>query len=619
MSLHKHNNKNLNEVNAFYEFIQEEEQKDLISVVKKKKKTPLEALELKYSYFFELVPAIQKKAVWWQINNRYAKDVKAYIDSKPNFLKYFSKKLCHTANSIILVDEKEKRKLKKRKKEALLYSSQLLGLVGFGGANYLNNSLLDYYDEDRQEQENFLANHKLLSKNGKFKKLTSLDVRERRQEAQILNLSDCLSRIAEDRGWTFTFLTLTLPGEYHANPLNGNSKNFNGVMPLEGYKRLRNYWKRIRANFAHMGLKAHEDYMGAVVSEGHKSSHPHLHSIIYHSKEHSEIIRKCITSVSINEFKKNGLIVNFKIIKSNGKASGSSYLFKYVFKTTDKSDKDAGKKNRALRWYLSARAFSFFGIENVVSKFNFVCENKTAYLDFFRDDLKKCLKKFDYYTFLLKYHQYFKTVRNKNGVINFVEFDLTANDDIDYNYRMKYTNIQRVIIKKNIYCLLEMNSNLEKVDNVNKLDTDDISNLAAFNSLALVKNRYQEYTDFISDYKKLNSQYAFISRIEDVQFNVEEDMKEYCVFDDPEFFGDFAGNWGKDKNLSSILTLKQSYSSKDVSRKRDNTHYEEFLVRQKINIEKIAKEIPKIITQEDTDRRNEQLQKEYAEFLMSLA
>lgn len=148
------------ELEAFYSFIEEEEAKEALKTPVKKKPSKREVLEKKHWHFFSLVPNIQKSAVWWQIDKQYKGDIAAYIKTQGLFLKCFTKTLKARADDVIIVNDDQKRQKKKLKKEDLLYSSQLLRLIGDKGTSgtpYLNSALVDYYLDDLKEQEEFLA------------------------------------------------------------------------------------------------------------------------------------------------------------------------------------------------------------------------------------------------------------------------------------------------------------------------------------------------------------------------------------------------------------------------------------------------------------------------------
>lgn len=81
----------------------------------------------KHTKFIKLVPKIQLSCVLWKIQNQYNNNLKSYVKAHPLFVKCFTEEMKHCADGNIEIGERDK---KKNKKEFLLYSSQLLGLVG---------------------------------------------------------------------------------------------------------------------------------------------------------------------------------------------------------------------------------------------------------------------------------------------------------------------------------------------------------------------------------------------------------------------------------------------------------------------------------------------------------
>src|SRR5699024_1267997 len=118
------------------------------------------------------------------------------------------RRLCD--NSYIL-DRETKRSLRKLIKSYILHSAQLLGLVGKGGKSYVTDSMLELYKEDIENQEAYLTNFRLITKNGKFHRLQTIEAKQRKRNAQILNLSSCLAKMAEEKKFTWCMITLTLP------------------------------------------------------------------------------------------------------------------------------------------------------------------------------------------------------------------------------------------------------------------------------------------------------------------------------------------------------------------------------------------------------------------------
>jgi len=635
-----------------------------------------------HGYFFSLVPEIQMDAVWWKIKHIFNNDIKAYIESVPLFTKFFTKTMLHEANAYIIKDDLNKRKLKRRKKEALLYSSQLLHLVGKNASSYVNDSLLDYYHQDRQEQMDFIEKNRLISSNGKFRKLTPMDVREKRKTAQILNVSDTLSQIAEDRGWTFSFITITLPACKHPNPTQGKN-TFDGELPSKAHKRIHRFWQRIRAYLARYDLVAFEDYMGAMSAEAHKDSTLHLHVILYHSKANALLVNKAVVAVSsngqnkrnrsleskdryeclINEYQskiqscsnelslrrskgkkfcgvdvklnerisrykdktdryslsakffENKAIhemseynVNFDFKQSNGKAKGSTYLFKYIMKNNVHNGNGSAARNAACRWFYSARAFSFFGVENSLSKFNFICENKKNYVDLFSDHLKQCLKNHDYYTFLTVYTKFFEVERDENGAILFVKYDMQGNNAGQEYFELKPTanyHRQFVLIEKNIYNIVEINNNFtingsQEIKNIRKLDDNDIENNEIFKAYGLVQQKQTTYDSYVEQYK-MKTQGKFITKAQEQDLTSHDMMVEVSVFDDLDYFDEecqksFKANalelftLKNNLSFSTTVTVDQSYSSKNDESKLSNRHLQELRRSDRLKYDEIIKE-----------------------------
>ena len=67
--------------------------------------------------------------------------------------------------------------------------------------------------------------------------------------------------------------------------------------------------------------------------------------------------------------------------------------------------------------------YNFFGMDSSLSKFEFVCQNRENYKNAFCAELNKCLKDFDYYTFINKFSEFFKVYR-KDNKIEFVTYNI---------------------------------------------------------------------------------------------------------------------------------------------------------------------------------------------------
>lgn len=510
-------------------------------------------IESKYSYFFDLVPEIQKVNVWFQINHYFKGDVDKYIKDRHLFIKHFTKE-------DKLICDREKEVEKKIYKETLLYSSQLLKLIGhkrLGAQPYLNSSLLNLYNKEIEEQEELLKSLRLIDKDGKFFKLETLEIKQLRQIAEVLNLNSTLAKIAKDRDFEYMLITLTLPPELHSNPQNLNN-SFDGTRPLEQLDCLNANWEKIRHRLKKK-LKLKDDFFGCAVFEGMADGTPHKHILLYYDKtkkirikidgkykvmSSKEYITYCVKEVAKDYATENNTRLNFDIRYEDKKkgGSGATYIFKYITKTFNalKDDEDnTGLKNIALRYFFSARAFDFFGIKRVVSKFRYLCKNYHQYSKYLNLEIIEMFKTYDYYTFITKYERYFHTVR-EDDKIKFIEFDLDGNIGKSFNSNrldlMFNKSIKRLIIKSNQYNVFEANQEIidGKINCASHLDKDDIKNKGIFTALNNVIEKEKIYCAFIEQHKEKHSEYVYIELNEEKKdFNLtSEELKNLFYFND---------------------------------------------------------------------------------------
>ncbi|MCA8355514.1 replication endonuclease [Burkholderia cepacia] len=529
--------------------------------------------------FYKLIPNIHKSAVFWKIKKQFNNDPVAYVRKHKLFIEKFTQEMKDFSDKKVELRGNEKRNNKKKQKEYLLYASQLLGLVGKNGSSYLNDSLVKHFQDDMREQEEYFKNLRLVDVSGKIKAITSLETKQKRKIAQILNIAACLDQIAKDRTeagdeYTYNLITLTLPACYHPSPAKGKN-SFNGVMPLAAHGQLHKYWRLIRANMAKAGLRAGKHFFGMQTVESHKDSTLHLHCVLFFPKriiKGDEVVdgQELIESIVAGVANRSTQEVKFDISKNNGKAGAATYIFKYITKTNAVYSDTTAMKNTALRWYYSARGFNFFGIDSAVSKFNFVVHNREKYEKFFCDDLNMCLKSFDYYNFITKYSKFFKSVRH-DSKIDFVVYNLDGNEEGNFS-KKKYAELfsQRIIIKRTVYNIFEKNENVtDEVKNVHSLNKDDFANASIFHALDVVKDNNVKYRLRVSDYKALHSGIEFISKIEQVKHADVDDMKAYCVFEDLEYFDEECQSVWKN-HAASLVSLIPSHSSGDPSPSLEN-------------------------------------------------
>ncbi|MBC7907246.1 MAG: replication endonuclease [Rhodospirillaceae bacterium] len=115
------------------------------------------------------------------------------------------------------------------------------------------------------------------------------DVRVKARNAR--NYALCLGAQgdAERRGWTLVFLTLTLPGRWHANPSEGRNTYDPSLGPIEARQELQDRLHRALAMVSDRGIR----YYGPRAREGQEDGTPHDHLPLFVAPEHVESLLEC--------------------------------------------------------------------------------------------------------------------------------------------------------------------------------------------------------------------------------------------------------------------------------------------------------------------------------------
>lgn len=525
-------NNNIHEVNSFHDIFLNIVEKEQIKDDKKHKKN-LEFQE-KLKPLKNLVPQILMGYVLHIIRTQYKNDPIAYISTIPLFFEKFTLKdklICD--DSVEGKDKNHTRRLKRKKKNLLLWSAQLLKLMGgkdkFFRAKILCNSLVDMYKDEMAKTDEFIAQHRLVRSNGQVLKLVKQAEKQKQKIAQILKISSVLSQIAKDKGYTYSLCTVTLPPRFHPNPTQSDKNSYDGSTPKEAQHEIMILWKRIRAQLAKRGFIVGESYFGLEVIECQSDSTLHLHAVIYHSQYDTVEIHNAINSVAENYNKEalgdiSRMIRNknkehkFDIKLNDGRASGATYVFKYITKTHspyDSSDSNA-IKNTACRALYGVRSFAFFGIKNSLTQFNFLVANYLTYKKYFSKEIKKMFESGDYYTFIKEYSQFFEnvyaTIDNEKKFIG-VTFDTTGSKDMKTRMKEMYLRTwsskwtTKLFIEKKQYCVFELGANEnQEIDSIDQLDLSKISNAGASFAYELVQYKQEQYdilkNDFIEECNK---------------------------------------------------------------------------------------------------------------------
>ena len=553
--------------------------------------------------FLNKVPYQYHNYVINTIEKIHSGNLESYLKTIPLFLEKFSREEKAFAESSIVKDKKNNRYLSKRKKQAILYAGQLLRCVG--GKNMTATApfaVINEYQYQQQQQELFCSKNKLLNSMGQLVKLTSPKQRRIERNAQNFKQSKAMEEQAISLGYTFAFITLTLPPIYHPNPTYSKRNSYKGATPQEATDTLNHFWKLIRSNCAAQGLKVGEDFFGVRVVEGQKDSCLHGHYLIHISPKNISTLQNIVSTVERNERIRlaklhNISLKHFKLKwdfkaewKRNNKkkAKASSYLFKYL--SPDVSDK-ATVANESLRSFYGTRAIQWFGLKNKITTFNHIVKNWKPYENQI-DNLEviSMLRSKDLTLFCKKYEQDFVNINVEiNGQNKFIGVSYIPN-------RKTTSSKNEILITKKQFVLVQ-NEDREIINELGKnmiglKFQDDInlynSNLSAVNlAFPRAQKRQSEFNEIVLNYFKnqfikgidnfvlaLGCFYSETSDKVIKQFTdaeLEEQKKNFELNYEHNYFMQFNGvkkvsELELDVNTEFLLlTLKHHYSSKNPS------------------------------------------------------
>ena len=141
-------------------------------------------------------------------------------------------------------------------------------------------------------------------------------------------------KMANDGGYTTLFITLTLPSSFHkySSHTKKYNKNYDKNNTInKGYQLLNSSFRTIYKNFR--VDRKHEKIFFSKVVEPHKDLTSHLHSLFYVKTEYVQQLIKHIKKTI-----KNNNLGMYDIEEIKDISRSSSYLLKYVAKTTNPQD-----------------------------------------------------------------------------------------------------------------------------------------------------------------------------------------------------------------------------------------------------------------------------------------
>lgn len=414
----------------------------------------------------KLAPSIHHKMILWKIRQVFNGNATKYKQSiKQFFLKFTpaDKKSCEC--DISNLSKPEKRKARKKAKKLILYSAQLLQLIGLNGSKYLTSQMFDLYKQKCEKDEMYARASRVINpRTGKLMKFSTPLDKQNQRKAEYLNIIHGLEKIAQSYGWIASFVTLTLPPAFHPNPSLGKN-SYNGASPDECRNELSKYWQQIRSRLAKHKIIAGNDYFGSKTVEAHQDSTLHSHALIFHPIQHSQAINDVVIDVGTT----NG--ANFDCAITEDIKNCAMYQMKYMFKSFDNENeninffgknldpkKASAMRTMAVRDFYNLRGYSFFGLDNKKGAWDFLCSEFKKYKSVLPEDFYQCLKERDFF----KYHTLYKDCIEKKAINNkFIGYE------IDFS-KLNLPGQQRyVLIEKNAFGFLNMDSGYIEKNKIN--------------------------------------------------------------------------------------------------------------------------------------------------------
>lgn len=325
---------------------------------------------------------------------------------------------------------------------------------------------------------------KLVDKDGNIITLKELSKDQKTVKLnQLYFAQKSLEAIAEQKDYTFLFITLTLPPNFKPAPMNGNISYDSENAVKDGVNFLNDIWRYFQSCLNHLknkkysslpsflkGVEVNNIPFGFSCKEPQRDGTPHSHFLFYCDKEDkalfSELWNYCCKTIFETHDQEFSEHCSIKIIFENenldGKQSAkpSSYIFKYIMKTLGVSSYQCNKDTEhahtveinqreveasMLSYRLHRyRRYSFFGLETAFAKWK---ELKRLTLD--KDLLKAAQTKIAQtceQPIINAFNEIVKAVQG-NDYIEFLKLLETTPVELDYKLSInKYHELVKTVV-----------------------------------------------------------------------------------------------------------------------------------------------------------------------------
>ncbi|MFW0994637.1 replication endonuclease [Vibrio parahaemolyticus] len=197
-----------------------------------------------------------------------------------------------------------------------------------------------------------------------------------------------LTQMSEEKNFTWLFITLTCPPEYHSNPSNGK-RAYKGHSVKDSDQYLNQKWRNLSRRFdkvkwAHLKFSTETGY-GKKVKEPHKDGCVHYHLMLFCDQslanDYELLFRSTFgRSEAACKIIRKGVDTDGKQLEDEQQASAATYIMKYVVKGMSAeiscSDRDMSKVIESEKLDIEAwrkaggiRQISSFGFNGVRTKY----------------------------------------------------------------------------------------------------------------------------------------------------------------------------------------------------------------------------------------------------------
>jgi len=215
---------------------------------------------------------------------------------------------------------------------------------------------------NKQAEALYLENTFIGTKDGKTSlKLADIAKKPEHKIAELYTAAKGLEKIQKTKGYSWIFVTVSCPPEFHPNPAKGKRSWDRELTPKDSSQHLQGGWARTRAQTAKNGI----EMFGIWSKEPHKDGCPHMHALIYAHSDDLEQIEKNLR----NQFGQSDQAV--KVVKPDGRATPTTYILKYLMKAVgceqapnkkgQIENHDSVEAASALWGY---RKYGFFGVKS---------------------------------------------------------------------------------------------------------------------------------------------------------------------------------------------------------------------------------------------------------------